>query len=84
MIYNDDRLALRQKVNADFENLELKEVLDRILVGSNMTYRFVDDYIVIVPAAKMGRDSSITRYTIKGKVVDKRGEPRAGCDRAFG
>lgn len=78
VIYNDDRLALRQKVNADFENLELKEVLDRILVGSNMTYRFVDDYIVIVPAAKMGRDSSITRYTIKGKVVDKRGEPVPG------
>ena len=39
-----------------------------------MTYRFVDDYIVIVPEVKAMRDSTVKQFQIKGKVTDKKGE----------
>lgn len=73
VIYNDDRLALRQKVKADFKDMELSAVLDRILAGSGMTYKFVDDYIVITPAAGVARDS-VKSVRVKGWVYDENKE----------
>ena len=34
---------------ADFKNMELGQLLDQVLAGSGVTYKFVDDYIVLVP-----------------------------------
>ena len=49
VIYNDDRLQLDQKIKADFKDIRLEELLDRILTERGMGYKLVDDYIVIIP-----------------------------------
>lgn len=74
IIYNDDRLGLERVVKADFKEADVRAVLDKVLAGSGMTYRFVDDYIVIVPEVKAMRDSTVKQFQIKGKVTDKKGE----------
>lgn len=78
IIYNDDRLALERVVKADFKEADVRAVLDKVLAGSGMTYRFVDDYIVIVPEVKTTRDSTVKQFQIKGKVTDKKGEAIPG------
>ena len=77
VIYNDDRLAVQQKVKADFKDMELSVILDRILVGSGMTYKFMDDYILITPIVKMGNDS-IRTVRVRGRVCDMKKEPLPG------
>ena len=77
VIYNDDRLELRKKVNADFKDMELADVLDRVLAGSGMTYKFVDDYIVITPAAAPVQDEK-KALRVKGFVYDQNKEALPG------
>ena len=77
VIYNDDRLALRKKVNADFKDMELADVLERVLAGSGMTYKFVDDYIVITPAVKPAQDEK-KALRVKGFVYDQNKEALPG------
>ena len=54
-------------MKADFKEADVRAVLDKVLAGSGMTYRFVDDYIVIVPEVKTTRDSTVKQFQIKGR-----------------
>lgn len=77
VIYNDDRLALSKKVTADFKDMELGQLLDQVLAGSGLTYKFVDDYIVLIPVTKAVLDEKKS-VRVKGWVHDKNKEPIAG------
>lgn len=77
VIYNDDRLALSKKVTADFKDVELGQLLDQVLAGSGLTYKFVDDYIVLIPVIKAVPDEKKS-VRVKGWVHDKNKEPIAG------
>ena len=77
VIYNDDRLALSKKVTADFKDMELGQLLDQVLAGSGLTYKFVDDYIVLIPFTKAVLDEKKS-VRVKGWVHDKNKEPIAG------
>ena len=48
VIYNDDLLKFDKKVRADFIDVELEEVLKQVLKDQGMSYKFMDDYIMIV------------------------------------
>lgn len=74
IIYNDDRLTLNKKVMADFKNMELGQLLDQVLAGSGVTYKFVDDYIVLVPVTEKAPDDKKS-VRIKGWVHDKSKQP---------
>lgn len=74
VIYNDDRLELQQKVDADFVDLDLKEALDKILSGCDMTYRMMDDYIVLARRLEDVKKG----VTVKGWVYDKKKNPLPG------
>jgi TonB-linked SusC/RagA family outer membrane protein len=78
VIYNDDRLAGKQKVTANFMNVPVEDVLAKVLQGSGMTYKFVDDYIVIVPEAVVNDQGQTRQVTIRGMVKEKNGTPLAG------
>ena len=77
VIYNDDRLTLSKKVTADFKDVELGQLLDQVLAGSGLTYKFVDDYIVLIPVTKAVSDEKKS-VRVKGWVHDKNKEPIAG------
>lgn len=78
VIFNDDRLLLDRKIKADFNDIQLEELLDRILTDSGMGYKLVDDYIVIIPRHEQGLPQTVKERTITGKVTDDRGEALPG------
>ena len=73
VIYNDDRLQLDQKIKADFKDIRLEELLDRILTERGMGYKLVDDYIVIIPKEEQAVPQVVQERIIKGIVVDNKG-----------
>lgn len=78
VICNDDRLKLDQKVNADFQNIKLEDLLDLLLRERDLSYKMVDDYIVIVPGVKGGAPQAVEEKVVKGKVTDKAGQALPG------
>lgn len=79
VIYNDDKLVANQKVRADFKEVELTVLLDRVLKGSGLGYKFVDEYIVIVPINEVARDSVKDKEVIiRGVVKDSDNLPLPG------
>lgn len=78
VMYNDDRLDLRKSVKANFENISLEELLANVLSGSGMNYKFVDDYIVIVPSMEVNVPQSVESRIVKGVVTDKGHVPLPG------
>lgn len=73
IIFNDDRLQLNRKIKADFSDIQLEELLDQILADSGMSYKLVDDYIVIVPREEQVLPQTVKERTVKGIVVDNKG-----------
>lgn len=69
---NDDRLDLEKKVEANFKEMDLGAILEHLLSGSSMTYRYVDDYILIVPARVETTDTVRQPLTLKGRVTDEK------------
>ena len=49
VVYNNERLDLDRVIEADFNDEALEDILDKVLSGSGMGYKFTNDYIVIVP-----------------------------------
>lgn len=73
VIYNDDRLMLDQKVKADFKNVKLEDLLEQILSDRGMSYKFMNEYIVIVPETKQPGTQAVEEKVIQGTVSDKGG-----------
>ena len=78
VLYNDDLLGTEQKVKADFKDVELEKILKQVLEGRSVTYRLMDDYIVIAPLNKNEVQQQGKGQTIKGYVTDKNGDPLPG------
>jgi len=78
VIYNDDRLELDRKIEADFVDITLEDLLERLLAGSGMNYQFRDDYIVIVPGHKAVGPQAVKGRAIRGVVQDKEANPLPG------
>ena len=75
VVYNHERLMVEEKVNANFKNVPLEEILGAILTGSGMGYKLVDNYIVIVPVVEVAQTllQTVKEREIKGEVRDKDG-----------
>ena len=76
VIYNDDLLKFDGKVRADFIDVELEEVLKQVLKDQRMSYKFMDDYILIVRQKDVPQTGS--EITLKGTVVDQTGAALPG------
>ncbi len=78
VICNDDRLDQSRRVVANFDGAELREILADVLRGSGMTFRFVDDYILIVPEQVQAADTVAKPLTLRGRVTDEKKQPLPG------
>ena len=77
-LYNHDYVRELDRLNPDYSNLNLQEVLDHILTGTNLEYKLIDNTVVIT--AKQGQDQFEQEIqTIKGKVVDVQGHTLPDC-----
>lgn len=76
--YNQSQLSNKRRLSLNIVNQPLETALKAILKGTGFTYKLSDKYIMIVPEKK---DSDAkTNKTVKGKIVDEKGEPLIGVN----
>ncbi|MES1250274.1 MAG: TonB-dependent receptor [Chitinophaga rupis] len=73
-LYNYDLASLRKKVNVNFNNSDLKSALKDLFSGTDLTYKVLDNNLVVVIAS--GPEKQPIRIT--GIVTGTGGEPLAG------
>lgn len=72
-LYRDHQVAQIKNLNLQYDETDIKVILDACLKGSGLTYRLVDNTIVIQQAQTVKTDS-IAKITVKGIVKDIKGE----------
>ena len=80
-LYNDALIGDNQKVNLDVKNEALTKVLDELFAGTSISYKIMDDDLVVLSGS--GNDDKDDRESqaklIKGKVTDDNGAPVPGA-----
>lgn len=76
-LYRDHQVMQIKNLNLHYTDVDIKEVLDACLKGSGLTYRLVDNTIVIQSVPVIVSDS-LSKITVKGTVKDVKGEPLPG------
>ena len=76
--YNQSQLSDKRQLSLNIVNQPLEAVLKTILKGTGFFYKLTDKYIMIVPEKK--ETKSQATKTIKGKIVDEKGEPLIGVN----
>ena len=72
--YNDVLTNVDRKVSIDVREKSINEVLDMILANSGITYRILDNQLIVVSPASLLQQTVIT-----GKVTDTDGNPLPGA-----
>ncbi len=78
--YNNNQIDLNRRVSVSSRNSDIFNVLDQMFAGTNVSYSVLDKNIIL-STKEMGRHSvrQASRYTLKGKVTDAKGEPVIGA-----
>ncbi|WP_316795052.1 SusC/RagA family TonB-linked outer membrane protein [Pedobacter agri] len=92
LVYNSKVKNNDSFISGDYDNIKLKELLDRILNANNLTFEVINNQFVVVKA-KSGNDPEsipipeasvhnlITKhegFVVSGKVTDEQGDPMVG------
>ena len=72
-LYRDHQVANIKELNLEYTDVDIKVVLDACLKGTGLTYRLMDNTIVIQHVAVTSSDT-LSKVTVKGIVKDKKGE----------
>jgi len=73
-LYNYDLPALKKKVDVDFKNSDIKDALARLFSSTDLTYKLLDNKLIVVLASDMEKQPIRVTGTVTG--VGK--EPLAG------
>jgi TonB-linked SusC/RagA family outer membrane protein len=69
-LYNDNVVSAHQKVNIDVNNALVTEVLDGILINTTLTYKVLDNNLVVITQ----KDFEVQETRVKGKVTGSDGQ----------
>lgn len=72
--YKNEQLPQSKKISVDAKDLSVEEILNRVLKGTNLTFKLVDTDIVISPLQQNKQE----KRKISGKVIDSKGLPLPG------
>ncbi|MCJ8212005.1 TonB-dependent receptor [Mucilaginibacter sp. RS28] len=91
-IYSKNSIDLAQRVSGDYQNRNLKDVLDELLKGNGIDYEVLKDRIVLgrsedLKAIRQGQivtadaetEAKLVGIPLTGKIIDERGAPLAGA-----
>ena len=78
VMYNSDVLDKNLKVRADFGEIELEDLLSRVLSVNGFSYRLEDDFVIVVKDEKKTVNEENVFVKIRGKVLDLKKEPLPG------
>lgn len=74
-VASDRTVDLNRKVSLNVQSLSLEETLKQLFAGTNVSYKIVNNQIIL-SKAQATQQSKL----VKGKVVDKNGEPIIGAN----
>ena len=74
VVYSNQRLNVDRQLNVEFKDASVKDVLDKVLVGSGLTYEMMDDFIILSSIAQRQK----VGVRIVGKVTDEKNYPLPG------
>lgn len=75
-MYKDADVENYRSLSVNVENAEVLEALDQVLDQTNLKYELYDDVVIIKPREVQQEETR----TIKGQVVDEKGNPVAGAN----
>ncbi len=75
--YNNNLIPVNKKVDADFREADLTEVMATLLNGTGLSYKMMKDNLVVL--FKPGVKDDAADITVSGKVTDENGSPLAGA-----
>ncbi len=75
-VYNRDAINLERKVNVNYRDTKVNNILDDLFKNTNVKYRFIDRTIVL---STVSEPVSMSQpVTVSGKVTDSSGAPLPG------
>lgn len=74
-LYNNNLQGVKQKVSFAVQDADVKEVLDLVLGNTGLTYRFLENNLVVIKEEEQEKPDAAT---ISGKVMGDNGAPLAG------
>ena len=75
IIVSADDVNLKQKISINAENAQIQQVLEQIFAGQDVTWTINGKSISVTKNAPV----TVAKRTVKGQVVDQKGEPLAGA-----
>jgi TonB-dependent starch-binding outer membrane protein SusC len=73
-LYNNALQGIKQKIDIDVRDLEIKDALHKIFLGTDLTYKMLENnLIVVLSATQLFQDIQVT-----GKITGDNGDPLAG------
>lgn len=79
-VYNNRVVDVNQKVTLRFSSTDIRKVLDRLLSGTGITYRMMDNQVALFPVDKDDKEGSSEKgRLVKGRVTDSDGEILPGA-----
>jgi len=79
-LLNQKLVDVSRKVDVIAENQPIKNVLDEIFEGTDVTYRVMDRQIILVPQSEAKVLAQMQQFTVTGKVTDVNGDPLPGVN----
>lgn len=76
-LYNDLGISRLQKMDVNVVKSDYVQVLEQYLAGSGLSYRNVDNTVIIIPKIDVAKDRT-NDLVIKGRVTDTLGKPIPG------
>ncbi|WP_233202157.1 STN domain-containing protein, partial [Parabacteroides provencensis] len=81
--YNNSQVDLSDQVNVNVSGGSIESVLDNVFAGTNITYKIVNNHVVLTNKTSKEAKVSIVNQkgkTVTGKVMDPNGEPLIGVN----
>jgi TonB-linked SusC/RagA family outer membrane protein len=73
-LYNNQLKDLQQKINVELDNAEISEALKKVLSGSDLTYKMLENNLIVILSATL----ALQDIRITGKITSETGDPLAG------
>jgi len=78
VLIKDTKFKSEQRINANFNNASLSQVMDKIVAGTNLAYTIEEKTIVLKQKEKSFIENIVDYFRaidVKGKIVDENGKP---------
>ena len=82
VFYSKDKVDANKKLDASFNNVDLRQVLEICITKQGLSYNIEDNVILIKPKAPSLLERITARFTainVHGRIIDRQGQPLQGA-----